>query len=422
MEMQNEINTISNKIGYKDVFKQKEYMKLIAANVINRFGDSIDSIAFTWLVYSLTSSAAWSAIIFGLNRIPTIFLQPFAGVLVENMNKKFIMVLADIIRGICVALTAVLFLLNLLNPWLLVGFTIVISSAEAFRNPAGISILPRILDKNCYDFGLSLNSSLGSLVELTGLALAGAIIGFFGLHTAILVDAVTFFGSAVIIILIHIREDKINHVAMNAKEYLETLKGGIDYLKRNKDILNFIFLAMVTNALLVPLNSLLAPLIKNILMQGEYMLSAISFSISAGMFLGAVLYPYISSRLKTRGIVCIAGTSISLYYLILVLGGILNTYVVALYIICIVSSLIMGNTVALLISSINVQFTKRVEPDYLARAGAILGAGCVGAIPVASFAISFLTELLPISTLFLIVGLMGIAFFLVVYISKMQFE
>jgi hypothetical protein len=38
-------------IGYIDVLKQKEYVKFIIANLINRFGDSVDAIAMTWIVY-----------------------------------------------------------------------------------------------------------------------------------------------------------------------------------------------------------------------------------------------------------------------------------------------------------------------------------------------------------------------------------
>ena len=76
------------KVGYKDVLKQKEYVKLIIANLISRFGDSIDAIAFTWLVYAITGSAAWSAIIFAVNQLPSVLVQPFAGALVENMDKK----------------------------------------------------------------------------------------------------------------------------------------------------------------------------------------------------------------------------------------------------------------------------------------------------------------------------------------------
>lgn len=43
----------NEKIGYKDIFKQKEYMKMMVAALINRFGDSIDAIASTWIVYEL---------------------------------------------------------------------------------------------------------------------------------------------------------------------------------------------------------------------------------------------------------------------------------------------------------------------------------------------------------------------------------
>ena len=79
-------------IGLKS---QKEYIKMIVSNMINRFGDAIDCIALTWLIFELTGEASWSAILFGVNRIPTIFLMPFAGAIVERMNKKHLMVWMD---------------------------------------------------------------------------------------------------------------------------------------------------------------------------------------------------------------------------------------------------------------------------------------------------------------------------------------
>ena len=47
---------------YKDVLKNREYRKLLLGSIINRFGDSIDAIAFTWLVYQITKSASWAAL------------------------------------------------------------------------------------------------------------------------------------------------------------------------------------------------------------------------------------------------------------------------------------------------------------------------------------------------------------------------
>ena len=69
------------KAKYSELFKNKNFMRLFIADMINRFGDSIDSIALTWVVYFITGSASWSALIFGLNRIPSILIQPLAGAL-----------------------------------------------------------------------------------------------------------------------------------------------------------------------------------------------------------------------------------------------------------------------------------------------------------------------------------------------------
>ena len=109
----------NKKIGYRDILKQTEYMKMIFAALVNRFGDSIDAIASTWIVYELTGSAAWSAVIFGVNRIPSVFVPPLAGAWVEGRNKKVIMVLTDLIRAACVAFVASGYLFGFLQAWML---------------------------------------------------------------------------------------------------------------------------------------------------------------------------------------------------------------------------------------------------------------------------------------------------------------
>ena len=55
------------KVNYKAILKESGYRKLLISTMINRFGDSLDAVAFTWLVYQVTHSGVWSAIIFGMN-------------------------------------------------------------------------------------------------------------------------------------------------------------------------------------------------------------------------------------------------------------------------------------------------------------------------------------------------------------------
>ena len=134
----------------------------------------------TWLIYEITGSGAWSAIIFGVNRIPTVFLTPFAGPIVEEMDKKKTMLVMDLIRGACVGIIATTMILGCLNKWLLLGITLVISSAEAFRTPASQALLPDILEEGYYEKGISVNNSISSTVELMGTGVAGFIIAVIG--------------------------------------------------------------------------------------------------------------------------------------------------------------------------------------------------------------------------------------------------
>lgn len=55
----------------------RNFWKLVTANCINRFGDAVDTIALTWLVYSLTGSALWSVFFYASNQLPSVVIQPF---------------------------------------------------------------------------------------------------------------------------------------------------------------------------------------------------------------------------------------------------------------------------------------------------------------------------------------------------------
>lgn len=179
--------------GYRQIFKQKEYMKMTGANFINRLGDSIDMIAFTWLVYELTGSASWSAVMLGVNMIPNVIVQPFAGAVVERMEKKRVMILCDILRGILTAAIAVLYMLSVLQPWMLLLITFLNNTLESFRNPASTAFTPLILDREYYDFGLSFSQSSSRICELVGTAAGGILIAAIGLPGAILTDVASFF-------------------------------------------------------------------------------------------------------------------------------------------------------------------------------------------------------------------------------------
>ena len=154
---------MAKEFKYRDIVKSPEYRKLLLTNLINRFGDSVDAIAFTWLVYEITGSASWSALIFGLNMLPNIIVQPFAGPVIEKLDKKKVIVATHILRGIVISAFVGMYLAGIVNPFIMAAFTLLITTIESFNLPASTAFIPSIIKKEHLTHAMSLNSTLSSV-------------------------------------------------------------------------------------------------------------------------------------------------------------------------------------------------------------------------------------------------------------------
>lgn len=384
--------------GYRQILKQSEFMKMTGANFINRFGDSIDMIAFTWLVFELTGSASWSAVMLGVNMIPNVLVQPFAGAVVERMEKKKIMILCDILRGTLTAGVAVLYMLSILQPWMLLLITFLNNTLESFRNPASTAFIPLILDREYYDFGLSFSQSSSRICELIGTAMGGILIAAVSLPGAILFDVASFFISAAILFFIRCKE-----IAEKGKvdyhKSMQLMKEGFRYVKGMPLLLVICGCAMLMNMLLVPYNSFQAPYISGILHQGADLLSASSLALSIGMGIGSFMYPYLHKHVQNRPLMLLGGVSTGFYYLALTQIVHLQGTVI-IYSAMAAASLLFGCCIAILISIVTISLMKHVEQCYLARVSAIFNAAATLAMPLTSFAMSVICLYVSLPAIF----------------------
>ncbi len=104
-------------------------------------------------MYEITGSEALLEILMGLNYVPTIFLMPFTGALTDSLNKKTVMIIADLLRFSIVISIAMLYTTGNLNSILIIIFTLLTSTVEAFRIPAASALMPSLLDKDKFTIG-----------------------------------------------------------------------------------------------------------------------------------------------------------------------------------------------------------------------------------------------------------------------------
>lgn len=404
-------------IKYRDIFSEKQYLKNVIANTFGRLGDSIDSVAYAWMVYQITGSKTWLAIIWGVNTLPSILLQPFVGPLVDNMNKKRIIVICDLSRGFLVFFTGILLLFNKITPWYLVTFTFLNSTLEAFRIPTGIAMLPKILSKEKYSHGIALNSTISRFAELIGYGIAGVLIGVLGTGGAIVIDSITFILSAIIIMTIRFNDNEVKKVAMNVKNYIKDLKSGFSYFKTKDILFTICIFGCIINVIILPASTLQAAYVSESLSLGAEAISLSGVCMTIGMILGTAIYPSTSKHLSVRKIFFISWIFMGLFYFSLL--GISNISVnIVKYISYGLASIMLGLLASTLSMITTVLFMSSIDDEFMGRAGGIFNSLVSSSLPLASFAIAGVAPFFSVNQIYGIFGLLAIIVYLFSLKSK----
>ncbi len=405
-------------VGYKDILKISNCRKLLFSNLINRFGDSIDAIAFTWLVYQLTGSATWSAIIFGLNQLPGIFVLPLAGAWVEGKNKKKIIIYTDLIRGMVIAGFVVLYYLKLVNPFIMAGFTLLITAIESINEPAAGAFAPEIVQGDSYTMLQSMRMMVAQVVNLVGMALGGVIIAAFGVGTAMIIDVATFFIGAFIISLIDYSKCKLQSASIAEQSYMTKLKEGFRYIKGNSTVVYFCVLAVISNFVLSPLSSLLTPIVSGVYMKNADFLSIIMVGQWAGAIIASLLVPKLIAKISfdkaVGGLGAISGVGI----IMLSRGALVKQSMILSITLGAGSLFIIGLSLSILSGLLSIEFVKKVDPDYMARCGGAFNAVATASLPVGTFFVTLATIKLNSDSILLFTGVLAIIIFSGISILK----
>lgn len=404
------------KHNYQEIWSLHNYRKTLIANFINRFGDSIDMMAFTWLTYQITDSASWAAVMFGINHLPSILFMPFAGAFVEKMKKKWLIVSCDVLRGLLTAMTAMLYLSGNLSIQVLLVITFINNTFECFRIPGANGLLPYMLNKDQFEFGITLDHSIAKITELIGIAASGMLIGFLGITGAIITDMISFFLCALILSTLSIQERPSSKQDFHFQAYMSTLKEGFQYVLKHPLLMMLTFSAVMINALLVPFNSYQAAYISGTLHQNAELYSLTSLTLSFGLCFGTFLYPFLHKRYSARNIFLYLSYFIGLYYICLTFLPLLHSPVL-LYPLFTLLSLLFGLCMGIAITSVNVSFMKLIDADYMARVSSLLSAASLMATPFVSFLLSGISLTLSVPEIYFIFGIFTFLIIIVMMFS-----
>lgn len=389
--------------GYRALRSQTSFLWYTFAGLLTRLGDSVDALVYSWMVYDITGSATWLTLVAGFNALPTMLLMPVVGVWVEQMNKKAVLIFCDIGRGALVLVTAFLYTSGMLSPWMVAGITFMNSTLEAFRTPAGMSVLPQILDKDLFDYGSGFRGTLGRLMELVGVGLAPLLVAIFGIIGALLVDAALFIASGFVLFNIQLGQEK-NLNTIEKESFFKSFRGSFSYFKQRKIVLALCIMGGVLNAMAGPLGSTQTAYIQEELNMGAETLSVTGISILLAMAIGTWIYPFLRKRIKARTLLIGGLISYVVSYSGLWFVARYATTTVEKYFGLCTSLALLGFGSSILSMVANVSFMEQVESSYLARIGGIFNAIAMSGMPIMAFLIAPVVSKVSLSSFYVIMG------------------
>jgi DHA3 family macrolide efflux protein-like MFS transporter len=277
------------------VFRNRDFTALWLGDLISQFGNGITSIAASILVYQETGSALSVGLMLIATSLPGFLFGLIAGVFVDRLDRKRIMLVCEVLRAVIVFLIPVMLPFGIWWLYILVALS---ATVTQFFNPAHASVIPDVAS----DEELAAANSMMSISHTgalgLGFAAAGLITARFNVEWAFYVDAITFLLSGVAILLVKLPPMETPEEKTSVEAVARNLRAGLRFLWDSK-ILRSTFIVIVPMAVLFGLhNSLLLPFADRALGATEFEYGLIEGLSMVGFVVGGLVMAGIADRLR----------------------------------------------------------------------------------------------------------------------------
>jgi len=351
------------------ILDNKNFGLLWFGQLVSQLGDKIFSLAMMWYVLKLTDSSSYVSLVMVFTILPVILFGTISGVIVDRISKKWIIVLSDLLRGLLVLGTAYLVYIDKMPLWGIYMIVFLLGIFTAIFNPAIGASVPLIVREDRLEKALAYQSSLRDLSGIFGSAVGGWLIGFFGVVWSFVVNGFSYIISSILELPIKIPYERHD----GRSRFIDDLKEGFRFVKRNRTILHMLMLFMILNFFGPPIMIIIPIMVKRLSLDVVF-LGYFEMSVAVGSVVGALLVASITPKNKkvlfmTFLFVCTG-----------ILLGLIGFFKTSIYLIIIM--ILLGLLLAIVNINLMVIFQKNTPTEVKGRFFSILETGSSLIVPL----------------------------------------
>jgi MFS family permease len=266
--------------------RHRNFQLFFAGQSISLIGTWMTRLATSWLVYRLTQSALLLGVVSFSGQIVAFALGPFAGVWVERLDRRKLLVWTQVLAAVQSLALAALTLARVINIGEIIALTAFQGLINAFDMPARQSFLVQMVDdRHDLSNAIAINSSMANGARLIGPAIAGIVIAIAGEGWCFLIDGASYFAviASLLTMRIHATEMPRRAASMFAQ-----MREGWDYVSQFQPIRTVLLLFCLNSLMGWPYTVLLPVFAGQVLHGGPHTLGWLTGASGAGAFLSAV--------------------------------------------------------------------------------------------------------------------------------------
>ncbi len=307
---------------------------------ISLIGTWMTRVATSWLVYRLTGSALLLGTVSFAGQIPTFLLAPFAGVLVDRINRRKLLVWTQVLAGIQSLALAALTLAKIITIHEIIALSVFQGLINAFDMPGRQSFLVQMVSPDGNDSGkpdkqdlsnaIALNSSIVNVARLIGPAIAGIVIAAVGEGYCFAIDGASYI--AVVASLLMMRVPASN-IARATTSMFEQLREGWAYVIHFRPIRTILSLFALLSLMGMPFMVLMPIFASQVLHGGAHTLGYLMGASGVGALISAIS---LALRKSVRGLTTMIQIAAVMFGTGLILFGLSHLLVLSLLLMIVV--------------------------------------------------------------------------------------
>ncbi|RWZ58628.1 MFS transporter [Halobacillus fulvus] len=272
----------------KRLLKNKGYLTLMGAQAISSIGDWLSIVAIITLVgLKWNASPLEVSLVILCLAIPMALLGPVAGIVADRFNRKWLMIVSDVVRaGLILLLTIVTEL------WMVYAILLSVGIFSSVFIPAKNGKLKELVDTEDMKGAMSLTSVIDSSTKILGPLISGLLVTVMGAQMVFLIDSGTFLLSALLLLFLPkttAQKEKEEKPAQQKTSFKRELILGARFIQSSRFMMTGLLLLGLSLLILQLADSQIIVLIRELTYASPDLFGYVVTASGAGMFLAGVL-------------------------------------------------------------------------------------------------------------------------------------